>query len=207
MTSKTSTPSSSRPSRWPSCRVTWSSATWTPSVGRTTRPCRMSCVTTRRTVSTGMAKPMPTLPAILPAAGEKIAVFTPISCPRESSSGPPELPGLIAASVWMHPLIGRPPTPSTSRPSAETTPVVSVWSRPNGFPMASTVCPTLSESDEPTTIGGGSCTPGFASIFSTARSFSGSMPTTLASYAAGEPCVVTLSLSAWCCGPNAAAMT
>ena len=32
---------------------------------------------------------------------EMIAVLTPISRPAESSSGPPELPGLMAASVWM----------------------------------------------------------------------------------------------------------
>ena len=30
---------------------------------------------------------------------EAIIVFTPMTAPRESSSGPPELPGLIAASV------------------------------------------------------------------------------------------------------------
>ena len=37
-----------------------------------------------------------------------IAVFMPITWPRVFSSGPPELPGLIAASVWMIPLIIRP---------------------------------------------------------------------------------------------------
>jgi len=79
--------------------------------------------TTRGTVSTGTAKPMPTLP---PPPGARMAVFTPIRRPRESRSGPPELPGLIAASVWMHPLIGLPATLFTSRPRAETTPVVSV---------------------------------------------------------------------------------
>ena len=35
----------------------------------------------------------------------KIAVFMPITSPREFKSGPPELPGLIAASVWIIPLI------------------------------------------------------------------------------------------------------
>src|SRR5678816_822738 len=30
-----------------------------------------------------------------------IAVLTPITSPRESSKGPPELPGLSAASVWI----------------------------------------------------------------------------------------------------------
>jgi hypothetical protein len=42
-----------------------------------------------------MAKPMPEL---LPLA-ERIALLTPISRPALSSSGPPELPGLMAASV------------------------------------------------------------------------------------------------------------
>ena len=32
---------------------------------------------------------------------EKIAVLMPTSWPRRSTSAPPELPGLIAASVWM----------------------------------------------------------------------------------------------------------
>ena len=32
-----------------------------------------------------------------------MAVLTPTTRPAESSSGPPELPGLMAASVWMAP--------------------------------------------------------------------------------------------------------
>ena len=60
----------------------------------------------------------------------------PISRPAESISGPPELPGLIAASVWIAPRIGRRVTDSISRFSALTMPVVSVWSRPNGLPIA-----------------------------------------------------------------------
>jgi hypothetical protein len=34
-----------------------------------------------------------------------IALFTPINRPALSSSGPPELPGLIGASVWITPLL------------------------------------------------------------------------------------------------------
>ena len=45
----------------------------------------------------GIAKPMP----IEPPLREKIAVLMPTSLPFESTSAPPELPGLIAASVWM----------------------------------------------------------------------------------------------------------
>ena len=82
----------------------------------------------RLTSSTGIAKPMP---ALAPE-GLKMAVFTPISRPAESSSGPPELPGLMAASVWIAPRITRRVTDSISRLSALTMPVVSVWSSPKG---------------------------------------------------------------------------
>ena len=45
----------------------------------------------------GIAKPMPALALV----GEKIAVFIPINSPFVLISGPPEFPGLIAASVCM----------------------------------------------------------------------------------------------------------
>ena len=45
----------------------------------------------------GTAKPMPTEPP-LPLT---MAVFTPMASPRALMSGPPLLPGLIDASVWM----------------------------------------------------------------------------------------------------------
>ena len=42
---------------------------------------------------------MPTFPeAVSPVS---ICVFTPMTWPRASMSGPPELPWLIGASVWM----------------------------------------------------------------------------------------------------------
>ena len=88
--------------------------------------------TMRLTSSIGIAKPMP---ALAPE-GLKMAVLTPIRRPAESSSGPPELPGLMAASVWITPRIVRRVTESISRSSALTMPVVSVWSSPNGLPMA-----------------------------------------------------------------------
>jgi len=65
-------------------------------------------------------------------------VLMPTSLPELSSSGPPELPGLIAASVWITPSIRVPASDGISRPSALTTPVVSVRSSPNGFPIATT---------------------------------------------------------------------
>ena len=42
----------------------------------------------------GMENPIP-----WPAA--TMAVLTPITCPSMLSNGPPELPGLMEASVWM----------------------------------------------------------------------------------------------------------
>ncbi len=44
-----------------------------------------------------MAKPMPTEPPL----GEKISELMPITSPSMSNSGPPELPRLMGASVWM----------------------------------------------------------------------------------------------------------
>ena len=84
----------------------------------------------------------------------KIAELTPTSRPALSKSGPPELPGLKAASVWITLRIGRLFTDSISRPNAETTPVVSDWSRPNGLPMANTFWPTCKSFDVPTGTGG-----------------------------------------------------
>ena len=45
-----------------------------------------------------MAKPMP----CEPPEREKIAVLMPTTRPAMSTSAPPELPGLMAASVWMN---------------------------------------------------------------------------------------------------------
>ena len=45
----------------------------------------------------GIAKPMPTLPP----EGVQIMVLMPTSSPFRLTSAPPELPGLMEASVWM----------------------------------------------------------------------------------------------------------
>ena len=45
----------------------------------------------------GMAKPMP----MEPPDGDMIAVLMPMTSPYMLNSGPPELPRLMAASVWM----------------------------------------------------------------------------------------------------------
>ncbi len=54
-----------------------------------------SCSITALTMLTGMAKPMP----ILPPSLDNIAELIPISSPFRFTSAPPELPGLIEASV------------------------------------------------------------------------------------------------------------
>jgi hypothetical protein len=105
-----------------------------------------------------------------------MAVLIPTRSPRELSSGPPELPGLIAASVWiigtsMRPIVWR------SRPMAETMPVVTVLERPKGLPIAITFWPTRTG---PWVRGIGR-TSGAASgsaNSSSARSTSGFAPTT-----------------------------
>ena len=61
---------------------------------------------TRLAVSDGIENPTPMLPAVLepfeddPAA-DAIATLIPITWPFAFTSAPPELPGLIAASVWI----------------------------------------------------------------------------------------------------------
>src|SRR5207244_1078658 len=75
-----------------------SSCSSTPIQPRVTLPDFTICSSTILAVDTGMAKPMPIEP---PARDEKIAVLTPTRLPVASISGPPEFPGLIAASVWI----------------------------------------------------------------------------------------------------------
>ncbi len=48
-------------------------------------------------MAAGMAKPTP----VEVPVRDKIEVLRPIRSPSMSTRGPPELPGLIAASVWM----------------------------------------------------------------------------------------------------------
>src|SRR2546428_9171908 len=104
----------------------------------------------------------------------KMAVLMPMSSPRALTSAPPELPGLIAASVWMKSSYSAMPT--LARPTALTIPIVTVWLRPKGLPMASTYSPTWSLSESAQGMVGRS----LASTWMTAMSVLGSVPTTLA---------------------------
>ena len=94
----------------------------------------------RVAASIGTASPRPT-----PAT----AVLMPTTRPRESASAPPELPGLSAASVWMTfstSRLARPSRVASERPSALTTPAVTVPAKPSGLPMATTSWPTRNRS-------------------------------------------------------------
>ena len=85
---------------------------------------------------------MPTLPVALVPEPVSICVFTPMTWPRALSSGPPELPGLIGASVWMTWSIVKRFGAVIRRWSALTIPAVAVRSSPNGLPIATTGSPT-----------------------------------------------------------------
>src|SRR6478735_5818039 len=88
----------------------------------------------------GTAKPMPDQESSLP--GSAIETTTPTTAPWLLISGPPELPGLTAASNWMSPL-SFPASVLAVRCRPETTPVVVLSARPNWLPMATTSDPTV----------------------------------------------------------------
>ena len=88
----------------------------------------------------GTARPSPT-----PAT----AVFTPTTSPWPFTSAPPEFPGLSAASVWITLSMmrtSRPARAGSDRPSALTTPAVTVPAKPSGLPIATTSWPTRNRS-------------------------------------------------------------
>ena len=159
--------------------------------GRVTWPKRTICSTMPFTASIGNANPTPANAPL----GDAMAVFTPTSDPLLSSNGPPEFPGLMAASVWMTPAMGRPVAAlAISRPTPDTTPVVSVWSRPNGLPIANTFCPTSMVLDRPS--GNGRRRPLSSETSSTAMSLSSSHPSTFAVRSFGSAWNFTATSSA-----------
>ena len=109
-----------------------------------------------------------------------MAELTPTSSPFMLTSAPPELPGLIAASVWMasSTVFWLPASPAvdTGRLSALTMPVVTVPSRPSGEPIATTSWPTRRLAEDPRVIGVRPDTPWART---TAMSLAGSAPTTV----------------------------
>ena len=71
---------------------------WTPSQPRTTFPFSRSCGRISLAMLIGTANPTPEDCWVPPVM---IMVLMPITSPLVFSSGPPELPGLIEASVWI----------------------------------------------------------------------------------------------------------
>ncbi len=125
-------------------------------------------------MSIGMAKP-------IPWAVSAWAVVTPTTRPDPSTSGPPLLPGLIAASVWIRSwrLVEVEAALSAgtemSRPRAETIPDVTLlgyW-RPSGLPIAMASWPTSSVAESPI---GATARLATASILTMARSVRVSTP-------------------------------
>jgi hypothetical protein len=81
------------------------------------------------------------MPAKLPVR-EKICELMPITSPRMLSSGPPELPGFTATSVWMKGTASRLGSPERfSRLVALMMPAVTVLLKPKGEPIAITHSP------------------------------------------------------------------
>src|SRR3954453_15354378 len=106
----------------------------TPRYAYLTSPLARNWASERFATSTGTAKPTPS-----PPPDEVwICWLTPITRPAPSTRGPPELPGLIAASVWIAPEIWNAVREEMERSTADTTPTESDWRSPNGDPIAGT---------------------------------------------------------------------
>jgi hypothetical protein len=88
------------------------------------------------TLSMGMAKP-------IPVASARMAVLMPITSPFSLSKGPPELPGLIAASVCKKSTrLSGIPTCAEERAKVLIIPRVTVLFKPTGLPTAIAQSPT-----------------------------------------------------------------
>ncbi len=98
--------------------------------------------TTFSIICIGMARPMPAdwpWPRLLPRP-VAMAVFIPITRPWMSVSGPPLLPGLMAASTWMKFSYSMSASPAV-RPTPETMPLDMLKRKSNGLPNANTRSP------------------------------------------------------------------
>ena len=140
----------------------------------------ISVCAVRATMFEGIEKPMPMLPLEPPAPPwepDSIWLLTPTTWPSVLSSGPPLLPLLIAASVWMTPVMGWLSGETMVRFRALTIPVVTVLRSPYGSPMATTASPTVT-AEESAKVSGWSSLAG-ALMRITATSLLGSLPMTL----------------------------
>ena len=85
---------------------------------------------------------------------------------------------MIGASVWITWSIVKPFGAVTARWTALTMPAVTVRSRPNGLPIATTGSPTRTASESPRRSGASAVAS--TSTLRTARSVEGSLPTSVA---------------------------
>ncbi len=117
----------------------------TPRKPRVTRPLATNWSPTRIASSIGMANEIPWYPP------ERLYIIElmPTTSPRILINGPPELPGLIATSVWIKGTYS-----PVSRPLALTIPAVTVLSRSYGEPMAMTHSPTRKRPESPIVTNG-----------------------------------------------------
>jgi hypothetical protein len=106
-------------------------------------------------------------------------VLMPMTSPSVLTSGPPELPGLMAASVWSHRLYSL--TPGRNRRVQDTMPMLTLRDMPHGAPIAITKSPSLSRAESPSFAKGGGDSPGLSLSWSSERSTSLSVPTIFAS--------------------------
>ena len=151
--------------------ICWSRP-YKPRYGRTTLPFLMRSCKIGRAALIGMAKPRPSTPSL-----EILALLMPMTLPSASTRAPPELPGLMAASVWMSFMLW--PSAPMVRLRELMTPTVTVpWnSRPRGLPIAMAGSPTWRESLSPNSATGRLS----ILILTTARSVFSSRPTTVPS--------------------------
>ena len=128
------------------------------------------------TRSIGTANPTPELWSALPS----VAIWSamPTTLPSASSTGPPELPGFIAASVWIACATVKPLGAWMVRSTPETMPVLRLRSYPNGSPMAATGAPTPTDAELPS-ASGCSVRPEGSTVM-TATSVASSWPSTVA---------------------------
>ena len=134
----------------------------------------------------GIEKPIPIDPV-----GPNIAVLIPITSPSILNKGPPELPWLIDASVWIK-------SSYLDNPIllflAEIIPEVTVPPKPNGFPIAITQSPILALSESPNFTGTNFSS---VSIWRTAISIPGSAPITFALNSLSPFTLTTISSAPW----------
>ena len=145
-------------------------------------------------------------PDALVAAGLRVDLLVDADDPPLGvDERPPELPGLMAAAVWMPPLIAAPFGGCSSRYVADTTPEDSEKSRPSGLPMATTSSPPVTLDESPRGMGS---SPGvwLGSTLTRATSVDSSAPSTVPSTCVpGEPSPLKITvtvLTAWPFSPT-----